>query len=114
MERWKVFKSLPRVDILVSSYGKIKTVNKEGIEKYLSLYNRGGRRKQYYAFGYRDNGKKVLVSVHVAVALLFLGEKPSKNHQVDHIDNDPSNNSVANLRWITDIENGRKANFVYP
>ena len=112
MEDWKVFKSLSRVDILVSSQGNVKSISDAGNEKYLALYHRGGKRKQYLCFGYRDNGKKTFASIHVAVALLFLGKKPSDKHQVDHIDNNPSNNNVTNLRWITDVENGRKGNSI--
>lgn len=112
MEEWVIFKSLKTVDILVSSYGNVKSINKNGVERYISLYKRGGKRNQYLCFGYRYNGKKILINIHSAVALSFLGEKPSDKHQVDHIDNNPENNNVVNLRWLTDVENGKKGNSI--
>lgn len=42
--------------------------------------------------------------VHRLVALSFI-PNPDSKPQVDHIDTDPSNNRVDNLRWVTSIEN---------
>ena len=45
------------------------------------------------------------VSVHRVVATAFLGEPPSKDHVVDHIDHNRRNNRQDNLRWVTRVEN---------
>lgn len=45
------------------------------------------------------------VRVHRIVATAFLGEQPSKNHVVDHIDTNKQNNRPENLRWVTRLEN---------
>jgi hypothetical protein len=53
--------------------------------------------------------KKHVRFVHVVVAESFLGLRPSPKHQCDHIDGNRSNNVVANLRWVTPLENTRSA-----
>jgi hypothetical protein len=43
--------------------------------------------------------------VHRLVATVFLGEAPSEDHEVNHIDFDPANNRADNLEWVTRQEN---------
>ncbi|MBN9375862.1 MAG: HNH endonuclease [Cellulomonas sp.] len=47
--------------------------------------------------------------VHRLVAAAFLGPAPSfEPHDVDHIDGDPTNNHVSNLRWLSkSLNSGR-------
>lgn len=52
---------------------------------------------------YRDN-KYVNALVHRLVAMAFI-PNPYNLPEVDHIDNDPSNNSVTNLRWTSSSGN---------
>lgn len=44
-------------------------------------------------------------SVHRIVAFAFLGEPPTPQHVVDHIDTNRRNNRPQNLRWLTKLEN---------
>lgn len=55
----------------------------------------------------KQNGYLMLSSdrVHRIVATAFLGEAPSKDYIVDHIDTNRQNNRPSNLRWITKLEN---------
>ncbi|MBQ8311508.1 MAG: HNH endonuclease, partial [Clostridia bacterium] len=44
-------------------------------------------------------------AVHRIVATAFLGDAPTKNHIVYHIDSNKKNNKPYNLRWVTKLEN---------
>ena len=44
-------------------------------------------------------------AVHRIVAVAFLGEPPTKQYVVDHIDTNRQNNRPENLRWLTKLEN---------
>lgn len=43
--------------------------------------------------------------VHRIVAYAFLGEPPTLQHVVDHIDTNRRNNRPENLHWVTRLEN---------
>lgn len=43
--------------------------------------------------------------VHRIVATAFLGEPPTPQHVIDHIDTNRKNNRPENLRWLTRLEN---------
>lgn len=45
------------------------------------------------------------VRVHRIVATAFLGETPTKEHVVDHINTNKQDNRPENLRWVTKLEN---------
>lgn len=45
------------------------------------------------------------VRIHRIVAYAFLGEPPTREHVVDHIDTNKQNNRPENLRWVTRLEN---------
>lgn len=52
--------------------------------------------------GYMEIGTE---RVHRIVAFAFLGEPPTPQHIVDHIDTNRRNNRPQNLRWLTKLEN---------
>lgn len=53
------------------------------------------------------DGKFKCLAQHRVVALAFFGERDSR-HEVDHIDNDKTNNRVENLQWVTRSANRTK------
>lgn len=61
-----------------------------------------------WTFGYlNDKGYLIISSevVHRIVAFAFLGQPPTNQHVVDHIDTNRQNNRPENLRWLTRLEN---------
>lgn len=63
---------------------------------------------EIWTFGHRiDRGYAWFCSeaVHRIVATAFLGQAPTKQHVVDHIDTNRQNNRPENLRWLTKLEN---------
>ena len=67
------------------------------------------RTRKYTKMGFRINGIVVLYQYHRAVWLYTYGELPK---ELDHIDGDPTNNRISNLRAVTRSEN--MLNSVYP
>ena len=61
----------------------------------------------YSIFTLYKNSKRFGTGVHRLVALAFI-PNPLELETVDHIDNDPANNHVSNLQWMTRKDNQNK------
>ena len=49
--------------------------------------------------------RKKLYRVHQLVASVFVGPRPSPQHEVRHLDGNPENNLPGNLKWGTAQDN---------
>ena len=66
----------------------------------------GNRRVEYHRVNLFANGHSKHYAVHRLVAMAFVhNDDPVNKTQVDHKDNDRSNNAAANLEWVTPEEN---------
>jgi hypothetical protein len=61
--------------------------------------------KGYEIVGLHKDNKKYNQKIHRLVAKAFI-KNPKNKEQVDHINNNRTDNSVYNLRWATRQENG--------
>lgn len=63
---------------------------------------------KYVKAAIRINNKKHGLSVHKLMMETFYGKRP-EGYSIDHIDCDPSNNCLNNLRYLTMRDNTRRA-----
>lgn len=87
----------------VSNCGQIKSFHYKGIGRFLKVRLYGAHTK-YYHVALTTNKKMKTFSVHSLVALIFIGDRP-EGLVIDHIDNNPLNNHVDNLQYITNKRN---------
>lgn len=85
----------------VSDTGLIRANQRKGTS--------GGIRKLHLNKGYpviilHKNGKKKTFQVHRIVALAFINN-PECKPEINHIDENKSNNCIENLQWVTSKEN---------
>jgi len=95
-EQWRV---IPGSEGLysVSAQGRVRSHFK-GRERLLTCYPDS---KGYPQFAMSlSGGRRVRMKVHRAVALAFLGPRPS-GAQINHISGDKRNNSVTNLEYVS-------------
>lgn len=109
----EIWKDIPGYEGLyqVSSLGRVRSLdvvkeNKMGRYRrfkgrILSLMN---TKRGYQRIKLCKNGKIKIYLVHRLVAQAFI-PNPEEKPQIDHIDTNPSNNRIDNLRWVTSKEN---------
>jgi hypothetical protein len=95
---WREIKDAPKYS--VSNTGLVKHTR---LDRLLKGYNRNG----YVQVTIKtDDGGQLARLVHRLVAMAFIeNDDPDVKIYVDHLDTDPKNNHVSNLRWVTPKEN---------
>ena len=83
----------------ISNMGNVKNTNTNRILK--PRKNRG-----YYIVDLSKNGIRQTFSIHRLIALHFI-PNPQNLREIDHIDQNKTNNSISNLRWISKSNNNR-------
>ena len=96
-EIWKDIKGFEGL-YQVSNLGRTKSI-RYGRERILCIDNSW---KGYCGVCLHVNNKRIRKKIHKLVAIAFLNHIPCKHDiVVDHIDGNPSNNCVTNLRLVT-------------
>lgn len=96
-EIWKDIKDYTGYQ--VSNMGNVRSLNFHQTGKVQVLKLRKNKNGRIYVNLYKD-GKKKFCQVHRLVVTAFL-ENPDNLPQVNHKDENPSNNRVDNLEWCT-------------
>ena len=91
-EEWKEDPQRPK--LFVSNKGRVE--NKLISNSFKTFGSNG----EYYTICY----KRAQLRVHDLVGRLFIGDPPTKQHTIDHLDKNGKNNNVENLRWATKQE----------
>lgn len=104
MEEWKDIKGYEGL-YQVSNIGRVKSFHK-GREKILKICFDS---KKYPIVFLSNNDKKQTLKIHQLVWDAF-GDSPREGmiKQIDHIDNNKSNNNINNLRLVSNRENSAK------
>jgi hypothetical protein len=96
VERWKVIKGYDNYS--VSTYGRVRNDKTNRILKACT------NNKGYYMINLCKNNERKYMTIHRLIAYAFIANMLNKKC-VDHIDNNPKNNNINNLRWATTSEN---------
>ncbi len=101
---WKQSGTFPSYE--VSNDGRVRRLNRGG-RRYPVGYELKPKPhcRGYLVFSLRRDGVEYTMLAHRLVALTWLGQPPSEQHEVAHNDGVRTNNHVSNLRWATPAEN---------
>jgi hypothetical protein len=116
MNNTELWKDIPNYEGLyqVSSLGNVKSLERIAIRPKAGNYivkekilNHFKQNNGYYIVNLSKEGKRKTITIHILVAMAFLGHKPDGTQIIvpDHKDGDKSNNRVDNLELITQREN---------
>lgn len=100
MEEWKDIEGYEGL-YQVSNLGRVKSLPRYWVRTERILTKKGYPYVRVCLF---KGTKRTYLSVHRLVAEAFI-PNPDNKPIIDHIDGNPNNNSVSNLRWVDFKEN---------
>jgi len=83
----------------------IESAIKNGKERVLKLRPTYTPANGYWIIQPYQNGKRKAIYLHRFILTAFRGPAPEQGMQCHHIDHNTSNNSIENLKWVTQQEN---------
>ncbi|MEY2703411.1 MAG: Deep-sea thermophilic phage [Bacteroidota bacterium] len=105
-EIWKTIHDFPCYEISNNSFVRVKIAQKhKSMQGKILQFRLGGNKKQYRRVGLARNGKQIDKYVHRLVLQAFVGDAPQGKPQAAHLDGNPFNNHISNLKWVDNKEN---------
>lgn len=103
MEEWKVIPDFP--DYEVSNIGNVRRVGKS--ENLKPQIQKDGRKRIHLS----KNGKAYWRQIYRLMAICFI---PNTNNYplIDHINRNPSDNRIENLRWCSHTQNNHNTIYI--
>lgn len=101
-EEWRPFPY--QHQYLVSNKGRIR-----GLKSGRLLSSKKRTHFGHIIVSVCDNGSAYNIGAHNMVLMTFVGPRPSPIHVGMHLDNNPQNNELSNLKWGTPEDNMRQA-----
>lgn len=99
----RIYKDGVETNYLISNYGRVWSDNRNIIMK--NGTDRAGRANIHLLV----EGNNWIPNISRLLGLTFLGDPPEPDWEIDHIDNNPFNDELSNLQWISPFENKAKA-----
>lgn len=94
VELWKpMLLNNEETGYFISSYGNVKDCNQ------VLQNDKFKKFEGHYTFDFKLNGKIKRVKIHRIVASTFI-DNPHTLKNIKHIDNNPFNNTIKNLKWV--------------
>lgn len=101
-ENWKYLSEIngyeKHKDVQISDLGNVKGNDASGKEVKITT---GKQRPKLHLKNIASEKDTPPVDVHTLVAKLFIEKPVLSDFEVHHIDEDPKNNNVSNLVWLT-------------
>lgn len=101
-EIWKAIPGYANYE--ASTLGRIRRIPGKG-SPFGRILKAGVSPNGYLSQGLCVDGKIKTITVHRLVAMTFLGQPPEGKSQVAHFDGNKKNNTLINLRWVSQEEN---------
>lgn len=102
-EIWKPVIECPNCYVC-SNYSRIKTLPRNGVKRGGRILKPSLKDDGYYSVLLQNHGKRFYRRVNRIIAQAFI-PNPDNKPIADHKDNNPLNNRVDNLQWLTEKEN---------